>query len=174
MNNLPATMAFLSAVLGQTPTFVWGILAALLVIGSLQLREQMLSPARVLVTTTGLASLSLAGLLAAFRFHWLAWLAWFAGGLTVYFVAAGRKWPGGVRHLAGRNAVLVSGSAVPLLAMLCMFAVFYALNVALALHPELKQDGGVALAAGIAYSILPGLLSARARRILAVARTEAA
>jgi hypothetical protein len=172
MNTISAATVFLSEVLRHTPTFVWAILAALTVIGGLQLREQVLSRTRVLVTTLSLASLSLIGLMAAFRFHWLAWLAWITGGLSVYFVAAGRQWPSRVRHLAERNAFLVSGSAVPLLAILSMFVVFYALNVSLTLHPDWKLDSRLALAAGVAYSILPGLVLARARRILASARTS--
>jgi uncharacterized membrane protein len=174
MNNISAATAFFSEVLRHTPTFVWAILGALIAIGGLQLREQTLSRTRVLVMTIGLASLSLFGLLAAFRSHWLAWLAWLAGGIAVYFVAAGRQWPRRVRHLAERNAFLVSGSAIPLVTMLSMFVVFYALNVSLTLHPDWKLDRRLALAAGIAYSILPGLLLARARRILASAHASAA
>jgi len=174
MNNISAATIFLSEAIRPTPSFVWAILASLLVIGGLQLREQMLSRTRVLVTTMSLASLSLAGLLAAFRFHWLAWLAWLAGALAVYFIAAGMQWPRRVRHLAERNAFLVGGSAIPLLAMLSMFVVFYALNVSLSLHPNWTLDSRLALAAGVAYSILPGLLLARACRILASARSAAA
>ena len=174
MNTISAATSFLSEVLRHTPTFVWAIFAALIVIGGMQLREQMLSRTRVFVTTTALSGLSLVGLLSAFRFHWLAWLAWIAGGLAVYFAVAGTRWPRRVRHLAQRNAFLVSGSAVPLVAMLSMFVVFYTLNVALALHPEWKLDGRLAFIAGVAYSVLPGLLLARARGILASARTPAA
>jgi hypothetical protein len=173
MKGISEATEFLFEVLRHTPAFVWAILVALLTIGGLQLREQTLSRARVLVTTVSLAVLALAGLLAAFRFHWVAWLAWLAGGIAVFAFAAGVQWPRRVRHLVERDAFVVGGSAVPLLAMLSMFIVFYAANVALALHPDSKQDSRLALAAGIAYSILPGLLLARAHMIFASARTSA-
>ncbi len=165
-----STAAFLLEVIRRTPAGVWVILAALLVIGAVQLREQTLGRRRVLLSAALLASLSIAGLLAAFRLHGLAWLAWVAGGVAVYAIVARTPWPRRVRYVAGHDAFVVGGSVVPLAAMFGMFAVFYVLNVALALHPEWKLDGRLALAAGAAYGVLPGLLLARARRILASAR----
>ena len=169
MNSIASSAAFLIEVIRRTPPMVWAILAALLVIGGLQLREQTLSRARVLASTLILSSLSVAGLLAAFRADWIAWLAWVIGAIAVYAMVALTMWPRRVRYLAERKAFVVGGSAVSLAAMLGMFVVFYVLNVALALHPEWKTDGRLALAGGVAYGVLPGLLIARARSVLASA-----
>jgi uncharacterized integral membrane protein len=63
----------------------------------------------------------------------------------------------------------VSGSVVPLLAMLAVFAVRYVATVTLVLHPQWRSLASVAIVGGLGYGLLSGVFAMRARTILAAA-----
>jgi hypothetical protein len=156
-------------VLKHTPAYVWAILAALVVLGSLQLRGQEMSRARVLLLPVGLGGYSLWGAASAFGVQWQVLAAWAIGMGFMLWLARRVSWPRKVEFLPDRNAFAVGGSVVPLLAMLAVFAVRYVATVTLVLHPQWRSLASVAIVGGLGYGLLSGVFAMRARTILAAA-----
>ena len=156
-------------VLKHTPASVWAILGALIVFGSLQLRGQTIGRARVLLLPVGLGGYSLWGAASAFGAQWQVLAAWALGMGVMLWAARWVKWPSKVEFLPKRNAFAVSGSVVPLLAMLAVFAVRYVATVTLILHPQWRGLAAVAITGGLGYGLLSGVFAMRARTILSYA-----
>jgi hypothetical protein len=164
--GLPLHIVVLEVV-KHTPPWVWALLAALVVLGSLQLRSHEQSRPRVLALPLAMGGFSLFGALSAFGPQGAVFAAWALGlGVTL---AAGPRWPRGVRHLAASDRFVLAGSVLPLLAMLAVFGVRYIVAVALALHREWAAEAAFAIGASLVYGALSGLFVARARHILASA-----
>lgn len=161
--DLPLS-TFAVEVVRHTPPGVWALLAVLVVLGSLQLRAHEQSRVRVLALPLAMGGFSLYGALSAFGLQGPVVAAW-ALGLGV-FATCGPRWPHEVRRLADGARFLVAGSALPLAAMLAVFATRYALGVTFALHREWAGDPAVAIAASALYGALSGLFAVRARHIL--------
>jgi len=153
-------------VLKHTPGYVWLILAALVVFGSLQLRDQVVGRARVLLLPIGLGAYSLWGAVATFGVQWQVLAAWALGVSAMLWAARWIKWPQKVEFLPERNAFAVGGSILPLLAMLAVFAVRYVAVVNLILHPQWRSLASVAILGGLGYGLLSGVFALRARTIL--------
>jgi hypothetical protein len=157
----------LAEIVKHTPPWVWLLLAALVVLGSLQLREHEQSRPRVMALPLAMGGFSLFGALSAFGLQAPVFAAWALGlGVTLFF---GPRWPRSVRHVAARDRFVLAGSVLPLVAMLSVFAVRYAINVALVLHRDWAGGPGFAIGASLVYGALSGLFALRARHILASA-----
>jgi uncharacterized membrane protein len=149
-----------------TPLWVWGVLAALLVLGWSQSRERTASVARVTALPIGLVLFSLFGALSAFGRSPLLpqamglWLG--AAILVTALLAAGRSSAG--FDTANRTFTL-PGSWIPLLLFVAMFAVRYVVAVRLAVHPQLSADGGFTLPVAALYGAFSGLFLGRAAQL---------
>lgn len=166
---MPASMPLgpvILAVIGHTPWWVWGILAALVVLGSLQLRDHSLPRLRVLSQPIALGAYSLWGTTAAFGAHAAVLAAWGAGLVATLLLARRLRWPEAVRHDAATNRFHVPGSMVPLALMLTIFAVRYVVAVTLVFHHGWASDAAFAAAASGVYGALSGLFGGRALNIL--------
>jgi hypothetical protein len=154
---------FVVEVVRHTPAGVWVLLAVLLALGVRQLRAHELGRARVLALPLAMGAFSLWGALSSFGVQAPVLAAW---GLGLGAVAAwGPRWPREVRRVAA-DRYLVAGSALPLAAMLAVFATRYTLSVTFALHRDWAADAAVAIGASLLYGMLSGLFAARARHIL--------
>jgi len=163
-SNLPLDVVIVEVV-RHTPVWVWGILAAIVVLGALQMRDHATSRLRLLAMPLGMGGYSLWGAVSAFGVQAPVLLAWTAG-LSIALVSNARVgWPGKVRA-DGDGGFALPGSPLPLLLMLAVFALRYAVTVSLVLHPQWRVEAGFALPASIAAGFLAGLFAARARRIL--------
>lgn len=156
---------FLTTVVTHTPTWVWLLLAALVVVGLVQARNRVVSLFQVLATPVGLGLWSLVS--AGQAFGWqgstvAVWAAAFGLGLVV------RRWlmpRPRVQALAdGRYAV--AGSWAPLVLIVLIFVIRYAISASLAVVPELATLPAFAAAACLLYGLPSGLLAARARLVL--------
>jgi hypothetical protein len=154
-------------VLKHTPAYVWGILAALIVFGSLQMRDQVMGRTRVLALPIGLGAYSLWGAASTFGVQWQVLAAWALGMSVMLWAARWVQWPRRVEFLPERNAFAVSGSFLPLIAMLAVFAVRYVATVTLILNPQWRSLAAVAIVGGLGYGLLSGVFAMRARTILA-------
>ena len=152
-------------VIRHTPSYVWAILAALVVLGLLQWRDHVVSRARLALAPIGLGAYSLWGTTMAFGTQPIVVAAWLAGiGIAL---AANRwlRWPRDVRPTAdGRFAL--RASPWPLIAMLTVFSLRYAVAVTLVFHHDWAAHVGFALPMAVVYGTLSGLFAARALRIL--------
>lgn len=163
-SNLPLDVVIVEVV-RHTPVWAWGILAAIVALGALQMRDHTTSRLRLLAMPLGMGGYSLWGAAAAFGVQAPVLLAWTAG-LSIALASNARLgWPGQVRA-DGDGGFALPGSPLPLLLMLAVFVLRYAVAVSLVLHPQWRVEAGFALPASVAGGFLSGLFAARARRIL--------
>jgi len=168
------------AILSHTPGYVWAILAALVLVGSLQLRRQRMSRARLLIAPLAMGALSLWSATAAFGARPAVALAWLLGMGTAWLANRALRWPRDVG--SDGDAFVVAGSPWPLALMLAIFALRYAVAVSLVFHPEWRADPVFAASMALLYGALSGMFTARAvriltsgpRRVRAVARDDVA
>ena len=152
-------------VIRHTPPYVWAILAALVALGLLQWRDHTLTRARLALAPIGLGAYSLWGTTMAFGAQPIVVAAWLAG--IALAIGANRflRWPRDVRPTAdGRFAL--RASPWPLIAMLSVFSLRYAVAVTLVFHHDWAAHAGFALPMAVVYGGLSGLFAARALRIL--------
>jgi hypothetical protein len=171
MQDAPLSLV-ITEVLKHTPPYVWGILAALVIFGSLQTRDLVLARVRVLLLPVALGAYSLFGAASAFGARWEVLAAWAIGMGTMLWAARWVRWPRKVEFLPDRNAFAVDGSFIPLVAMLAVFAVRYVATVTLILHPQWRSVASVVIIGGLGYGLLAGVFAMRARTILASAGSD--
>jgi hypothetical protein len=149
-------------ILQQTPRWVYGLLIALVVLGTLQLFPRQAGLRRVVLLPLAMGAWSLASLTGSFGIHAQALLAWAltaAAGTALLGRAAP---PAGTRYDPATQRYALPGSVLPLLTFLGIFAIRYGVNVLLALSPARAHDATFAVAAGVLYGACSGLLLGRA------------
>lgn len=149
-------------ILANTPAWVWGLLAGLIVLGVSQWRTRMLTPARATVLPAVMTALSLLAVVGGFPERIATALA--AWGVSLLVVALGVRrlfpTPASLDPASGR--LVVPGSPLPLLLILGIFTVRYGFGVMLGLQPEVAGDAGFAAVAGAVYGMLAGVFAGRA------------
>jgi hypothetical protein len=166
------TPTLIVTIVSRTPVWVWALLAALVALGLVQTRTQVLPRARVIALPAALGLLALWGASSAFGMH--AWVQgpWLLGAAAGSALNLWLRWPGRVRAL-GEGRFEVGGSWAPLALMLTVFATRYVINVSLAVVPQLATVPMFVAAASVFYGLPAGLLAARAARVLASEPREA-
>ncbi len=165
MQGTPLSV-ILTEILKHTPTYVWGILAALIAFGVMQMRVQVVGRTRVLVVPVLLGAYSLASALATFGTQAGVVVAWAAGVGALLVAARWVRWPSKVDFLADRNAFAIQGSVVPLVVLLAVFVARYVATVTLILNPQWRGLVETGLVGGLVYGLLAGVFALRARTIL--------
>jgi uncharacterized membrane protein len=155
----------LGPVLGHTPVWVWGLLAALVALGALQLRDRSASLLRVSLTPIAMTVFSLWGTVSLMNnlpaiSHLTAWMA--AATIVFLLLASG---PAPATYDAATRSYRVQGSVVPLLLMLAVFAVKYVAGVQMALDPRRLYDLGYTLTLATVYGAFSGAFLGRAARL---------
>ena len=171
MQHAPSLSDFIVQIVTHTPAWVWGLLAALVLLGLLQSRPRAWTRARLLAAPIGLgifSMVSMAPALAALPETLIAWVLAFAGTLHLMHR---RPAPAGTRIDPATGLVHLPGSWMPLVVMLSIFSVRYAVNVAQALNPVLRTTPGFAMPVALVYGALAGLLLGRAWSVLRAPRT---
>lgn len=164
----------LFSIVRQTPIWVWGLLAALLMLGLDQMRAREAGLPRVLLMPLAMAAFSVIGLASAFGAHPAGTLAtWLLAALLV--AGASLIWrsqaPAGVRYYSGERRFHLPGSAVPLLLILCIFLTKYIVGVELALQPALTRSTTFTLQVAALYGLFNGVFLARAARLWRLTRS---
>ena len=160
-------------VIRHTPSYVWGILLALVAFGALQWRDHIVSRARPALAPIGLGAFSLWGVTMAFGAHPTVIVAWLAGGALALAANRWLRWPRDVTPTAdGRFAL--RASPWPLIAMLSVFSLRYAVAVTLVFHRDWAAHARFSLPLALVYGVLSGLFAARALRILRSAPMQSA
>ncbi|MEO7335467.1 MAG: DUF6622 family protein [Caldimonas sp.] len=149
----------------HTPTYAWVILAALVKLGAMQLRDHHISRLRLALAPIGLGAFSLWGATAAFGGRLEVVGAWLLGGALAVLANRWLQWPRNVRADAN-GGFAVGGSPWPLALMISIFLLRYAVAVTLAFHHELARDPLFGTGMACLYGALSGLFAARALRIL--------
>ena len=160
---------FVSQVLKGTPGWVWGILVALIVLGVNQLRARVVSRYSVLIAPVVFLFV---GLMAAGRGP-IGFSAW---ALTLLAIAAFTffVWQpiGGARYDASVDRLNLPGSVIPMLLMLAIFLLNYAINVVLAINPELRSELPWQIGPAIILGALSGVFLGRAATLFRMNRVS--
>ena len=128
---------FAIQILKNTPIWVWALLAALIYLGSKQLKPRVVKRYSVLIAPVVFLFV---GLMAAGRGP-IGLATWAASLLSLaavtYFV-----WQptGGARYEATGDRLHLPGSAVPMMIMLAIFLLNYVINVVLAINPAYRSE----------------------------------
>lgn len=161
----------------RTPTWVWGLLAALLVLGAQQMRARSVPPVRTLLLPLGLALFSLGGLardLQSTRWLLPAIGLWLLTVAALLLASRHRSPPAGVCYQRATRRLHLPGSTVPFFFILAIFFLKYGVGVELALQPDLREQGGFALGLAAVSGALSGLLAMRSVGLWRFARQKAA
>jgi hypothetical protein len=164
---------FMSIVRG-TPSWVWSLLAALLMLGLWQRRARRVRPAAVLALPLALLALGLGSMAAGLVAQPLAALSWLAALATGLWLT--RQWPAprGARWLADEGRLELPGSWAPMALMLAIFALRFGSGVAQALHPEWRSALAFQTPLALSFGGLAGAFLGRALALLGLARPAAA
>ncbi|MEK8034586.1 DUF6622 family protein [Ideonella sp. DXS29W] len=153
-------------ILSHTPTWVFGLFAALLLLGLSQLATRRVKLLRASLLPLGMLGLSLygvcSGLAAAHPWVLLVWLK--ALAVSAVFVMR-RPAPEGTQYDAASRNFVLPGSAVPLSMMMAIFFTKYAVGVMLAMQPGLAQQAVFAGSLSLLYGALSGVFLGRAARL---------
>ena len=155
-------------VLKGTPTWVWGLLAALLALGLSQVRARKVSQVRMTVMPVAMVGFSLWGMASAFGSSPLfvyVLLAWACGAALMLGLVASRDPAAGTRYLADSRSFAVPGSWVPLAIILGIFLTKYVVGVELVMQPGLAMDDRYPLIGGALYGLFSGTFAGRSVRL---------
>lgn len=158
----------LGSVLKSTPTWVWGLFAALLALGLSQVRNRRVGLARIALTPLVMVGLSLWGTLSAFNASPLfgqVLLAWLVCAALMLGLTAPLSPPAGTRFDAASRSFHLPGSWVPLVLILGIFLTKYTVGVELSMQPALALDGEYALIVSSLYGLFSGIFAGRTLRL---------
>lgn len=156
---------FALTLLSHTPPWVWAILALLVALGAMQLRDHVLTRQRLLVQPVALGALSLYAAVSTFGLQTGVLLAWAMGATLGAALNQPLRLPRQVqRQTDGRFAI--GGSWAPMALLMTIFWLRYGINASLAMVPALAGQPAFAGIASSLYGAATGLLAARAWRVL--------
>ncbi len=159
----------LGAIVQRTPTWVWGLLVALLALGFSQLFNRKLTLRRVIIMPVAMLGMALYGIFSAFgnggqlTTVLLTWLIAAAASAALMLRLAT---PVGTGYNARSSEFSVPGSSVPLLLILGIFVTKYAVGVELAMQPAQAVDTSFAVPVALLYGAFSGIFIGRALRLL--------
>lgn len=166
----------LAQIISHTPLWVWAIFVALLWLGGSQLLPRRVTLRRITLIPVAMSGLSLYGVTSAFGSNPLALACWMLALLATLIAATGRTLPAGARYHPADRHFSLPGSPVPLLLMMSIFIVKYAVGAVSASAPQLLHVNGVTEAVSLLYGLFSGLFLSRSFNLwrLALATTRAA
>jgi len=160
-------------ILQHTPSWVFGLFAVLLALGSRQLLPSQAGLRRLTVMPVAMAALSAFGMTSAFGGQPAALAAWAAAAGAALWLVLQRPLPAGVHYDRTQMRFSLPGTAVPLVLMMGIFFTKYAVGVQTALHPQLMHQAGIALAVSTLYGAFAGVFLGRSLRLWKLALRSA-
>lgn len=163
----------LQQIVSHTPTYVWAILGFLVYRGVAASRDRTATMREVFILPAVMLALGLQSTANGFGLEspaGAAWLAGLAAGIALMWRSAGN---GAVLDRAA-GTVQLRGSWAPLALMMTIFVGKFAMAVALASQPALRNSLALALPACAAFGVLSGAFMARPLRVAAALRAAPA
>jgi uncharacterized membrane protein len=162
------TPSFLQ-ILTFTPIWVWGLLAALLVLGLSQARDRSASLKRIVIMPVAMTLFSLWGTISAFGATAAVLGIWSTAAAAVLVAVMLCFGPAQATYDARTRLFQLPGSWVPMALIAGIFLTKYAAGAAMAMRPELKFDLAFALALSTVYGAFSGMFAGRAARLVRLA-----
>ena len=160
----------LQQILIKTPVWVWALLAVLIYRGLVASTDRVTSLRAAFLIPVAMLALSVQGIASTFGADELAMPIWFAAMLAGTVLAWSAVDPSRMSADPVNRTIRQPGSWVPLALMVGIFLTKYVVAVALAMHPELKQQGGFVTAVCALYGLFNGIFIGRLLRIVGVYR----
>lgn len=163
----------LQQIASHTPIYVWAILGFLVYRGIAASRDRSMSARSVFILPVVMLVLGLQSTANGFGLAspaGAAWLAGIAAGVVLMWQRAGN---GAVLDRAA-GMVHLRGSWLPMVLMMTIFVGKFAMAVALASQPALRDNVAFALPACTAFGTLSGAFMARPLRVAAALRVAPA
>ncbi|WP_151632251.1 DUF6622 family protein [Noviherbaspirillum aerium] len=164
----------LQQMLINTPVWVWALLAFLIVRGVMSGIGRETGIRKLFIMPLAMLALSIHGMAASFGADPFAAPAWLAATVAGTALAWALFSLDSVSVYPERGTVFQQGSWMPLMLMLAIFFVKYAVNVILHVAPQARQDGGFVIAVCVLYGLFNGIFIGRLLRILAIYRSGVA
>src|ERR1700712_3382846 len=111
-------MQTISLIASHTPSWVWAILAFIIVMGLLQTRDQLMARTRLMILPMVWLAFGAWGVKTSFGLSVVPFLAWGLGLIAGLRLVQRSGWPGGARHDAESDRYFVPGSWLPLALMM--------------------------------------------------------
>jgi hypothetical protein len=154
----------------QTPTWVWGLLTGLMMLGLSQLKDRTQGLARVSIMPVAMTGFSAWGMVSAFNSSpWFTFVlaAWIATAIGMAAIVSTRD--SGARYDAATRSYALPGSFMPLELIVGIFLMKYAVGVELAMEPTMVRDAAFAVPVAVLYGVFNGLFAGRAARLWTLA-----
>ena len=148
-------------ILLYTPTWVFALLAGLCVFGLMQARTRRVAVWLALLLPAAMPLLSLSGVLQYVGLSLPALVAWAFGLGASSMLCLKIMNPETARYDAESRKLIVVGSWIPMLVILAIFFVRYAMAVGLAMELEIARDRYVQLAVSLLLGAFSGFFLAR-------------
>jgi hypothetical protein len=160
----------LQQIVFKTPLWVWPLLAFLVYRGLVASKDREVGLGRLFIVPAVMLGLSVQGIATGFGSSMAAGPVWLTavilvGALTWQFFNVDRIAP----H-PERGTVTVRGSWTPMAMIMGIFLTKYAVNIALALHPELKQQIVFVAAICALYGTFNGIFLGQVLKIASIYR----
>ncbi len=163
----------ISRIVGNTPLWVWGLLLALLWLGFSQVRARSVGLGRSLILPLAMTVLSLSETVSSFGASPPVMLAWaVAAGVALWLVVR-LPVPSGTRYESAAGMFHLPGSWSPLMLILGIFSIKYAVGASLSMQPALAHNAAFAIPVAALYGVLAGVFIARTGRLLRLRRNAA-
>lgn len=157
----------------HTPLYVWAILGFLVYRGVLASRTRELTLRKLCIIPLVMLALSLSGVIGSFGLTGMAPYAWAVGALAGTALAWSMSNPRAITAFPERGTVQRAGSWLPLVLMLGIFCMKYAVAVTLAVAPAQAHAAGFVLTVCSLYGMFSGIFLGGLLRTLNVYRQAA-
>jgi hypothetical protein len=158
---VPAHSGNFFQILLYTPSWVFALLAGLVVFGLMQARTRRVAVWLALLIPITMPVLSLSGVLQYVGVSLLALTAWGLGLSAASVLCLKKMNPETARYETESGKLMVAGSWIPLLIILGIFSVRYFMGVARAMELEIARDPNVQLAVSLVLGAFSGFFLAR-------------
>ena len=162
----PQANPMIGQILINTPVWVWGLLAALLVLGFSQTKTRTVGLTRVALLPLGMGAWSLYGTLSTFGMSPTVVSCWLATTVVLVLLITQLPVPAGASYDSNLRQFKLAGSWIPMALILGIFLTKYAVGVSVAMHPELKLQANFSLAIVTLYGAFSGIFAGRAMRLM--------
>ena len=152
-------------IITHTPVWVWGLLAALLVLGYVQTKPRTISLARSAILPIVMTALSILGTVTTFALQPSIAAAWLISAIVGVVLLLKVFSQSADQFDAAHQVFHVAGSWVPMVLIMGIFLTKYGVGVAIGMHPELAQNSTFAIQISALYGLFSGVFIGRALRL---------